>query len=146
MANFDMANFQECMRNFAAQTGGFVRDGCQQYLENPTAPEPNTCAACGCHRNFHRMVIIRNHVHGPNNEAGNNEQNNVLQVENPNERLPRTRFSDYQRHRMNQYAGQLHWIMPRSAVGNAELASFCAEIGITRHSFQIWMNNQRNRR
>nr|GLL18525.1 mini zinc finger protein 3-like [Ipomoea trifida]GMC48338.1 mini zinc finger protein 2-like [Ipomoea batatas]GMC52645.1 mini zinc finger protein 2-like [Ipomoea batatas]GMC54498.1 mini zinc finger protein 2-like [Ipomoea batatas] len=48
--------YVECQRNHAANLGGYAVDGCREFMasgeEGTTAAL--TCAACGCHRNFHR--------------------------------------------------------------------------------------------
>lgn len=45
--------YRECLRNHAASIGGHVVDGCGEFM--PAGPaEPMKCAACGCHRSFHR--------------------------------------------------------------------------------------------
>ncbi|RAL47141.1 hypothetical protein DM860_014035 [Cuscuta australis] len=48
--------YAECQRNVAANVGGFAVDGCREFM--PSGDEGSggelTCAACGCHRNFHR--------------------------------------------------------------------------------------------
>ncbi|XP_065880512.1 zinc-finger homeodomain protein 8-like [Euphorbia lathyris] len=51
---FNLLNvkYKECMKNHAASIGGHANDGCGEFL--PLADQPFTCAACGCHRNFHR--------------------------------------------------------------------------------------------
>ncbi|KAI3927343.1 hypothetical protein MKX01_027574 [Papaver californicum] len=50
--------YRECLKNHAASLGGHSLDGCGEFM-----PSPNTnlsdltslkCAACNCHRNFHR--------------------------------------------------------------------------------------------
>ncbi|KAH6763127.1 hypothetical protein C2S52_020560 [Perilla frutescens var. hirtella] len=50
--------YKECMKNHAAAIGGHAVDGCGEFMPSPssTATDPTslTCAACGCHRNFHR--------------------------------------------------------------------------------------------
>ncbi|KAH6798067.1 zinc finger homeodomain 1 [Perilla frutescens var. hirtella] len=50
--------YKECMKNHAANIGGHAVDGCGEYMPPPTAvptdPTSLICAACGCHRNFHR--------------------------------------------------------------------------------------------
>ncbi|XP_064998689.1 zinc-finger homeodomain protein 6-like [Musa acuminata AAA Group] len=48
--------YKECLRNHAAALGGHVVDGCGEFLPNgdPDTPEALKCAACGCHRSFHR--------------------------------------------------------------------------------------------
>ncbi|PSS31334.1 Zinc-finger homeodomain protein [Actinidia chinensis var. chinensis] len=50
------ARFRECMKNHAASVGGNVLDGCGEFMpsgEDGTL-EALKCAACNCHRNFHR--------------------------------------------------------------------------------------------
>ncbi|XP_008781669.2 zinc-finger homeodomain protein 2-like [Phoenix dactylifera] len=48
--------YRECLRNHAAAIGGQAFDGCMEFMpggEEGTL-EALKCAACGCHRNFHR--------------------------------------------------------------------------------------------
>ncbi|KAJ8749854.1 hypothetical protein K2173_013769 [Erythroxylum novogranatense] len=51
-------SYKECLKNHAASLGGHALDGCGEFMPSPTAthtdPTSLTCAACGCHRNFHR--------------------------------------------------------------------------------------------
>ena len=49
--------YKECMRNHAAAMGGQAFDGCGEYM--PSSPDALKCAACGCHRSFHRRVVRR---------------------------------------------------------------------------------------
>ncbi|KAI5591850.1 hypothetical protein BDE02_04G111500 [Populus trichocarpa] len=50
--------YKECLKNHAATIGGHALDGCGEFMPSPTAthtdPTSLKCAACGCHRNFHR--------------------------------------------------------------------------------------------
>ncbi|CAN4090663.1 unnamed protein product [Withania somnifera] len=50
--------YKECLKNHAANLGGHAVDGCGEFLPipsaNPANPTSLKCAACGCHRNFHR--------------------------------------------------------------------------------------------
>ncbi|KAL5215687.1 hypothetical protein ABZP36_007088 [Zizania latifolia] len=46
--------YKECMRNHAAAKGGQAFDGCGEYM--PASPDSLKCAACGCHRSFHRQA------------------------------------------------------------------------------------------
>ncbi|XP_019157013.1 PREDICTED: zinc-finger homeodomain protein 9-like [Ipomoea nil] len=51
------ATYKECLKNHAASLGGHAVDGCGEFMPSPTASSNPTllkCAACGCHRNFHR--------------------------------------------------------------------------------------------
>ncbi|CAL0308114.1 unnamed protein product [Lupinus luteus] len=51
-------SYKECLKNHAASIGGHAIDGCGEFMpsssSNPSEPRSITCAACGCHRNFHR--------------------------------------------------------------------------------------------
>ncbi|XP_022858202.1 zinc-finger homeodomain protein 9-like [Olea europaea var. sylvestris] len=53
--------YKECVRNYAASMGGHAVDGCLEFLSSPIAthsdPTSLKCAACGCHRNFHRREV-----------------------------------------------------------------------------------------
>lgn len=50
--------YKECLKNHAASLGGHALDGCGEFMPSPSAtpsdPTSLKCAACGCHRNFHR--------------------------------------------------------------------------------------------
>lgn len=53
-----VVTYRECLKNHAASIGGHAVDGCGEFMPSPNSnpAEPTTlkCAACGCHRNFHR--------------------------------------------------------------------------------------------
>ncbi|KAK9272734.1 hypothetical protein L1049_003111 [Liquidambar formosana] len=53
-----VVSYKECLKNHAASLGGHALDGCGEFMPSPTAtptdPTSLKCAACGCHRNFHR--------------------------------------------------------------------------------------------
>ncbi|PON67055.1 Octamer-binding transcription factor [Trema orientale] len=53
-----VVSYRECLKNHAASIGGHALDGCGEFMQCPTAvptdPTSLKCAACGCHRNFHR--------------------------------------------------------------------------------------------
>ncbi|KAM5564909.1 zinc-finger homeodomain protein 5 [Rosa sericea] len=51
--------YRECLKNHAANIGGNVYDGCGEFMpcgEEGTL-EALKCAACDCHRNFHRKEV-----------------------------------------------------------------------------------------
>ncbi|WCJ44254.1 Zinc-finger homeodomain protein 2 [Euphorbia peplus] len=49
---FNNLKYKECLKNHAASLGGHAHDGCGEFM--PPSDHSFTCAACGCHRNFHR--------------------------------------------------------------------------------------------
>ncbi|KAJ4746028.1 Zinc-finger homeodomain protein 8 [Rhynchospora pubera] len=52
--------YRECLKNHAASQGGHALDGCGEFMPvsgwNLSDPTSLKCAACGCHRNFHRRL------------------------------------------------------------------------------------------
>ncbi|KAL2906565.1 Zinc-finger homeodomain protein 6 [Bienertia sinuspersici] len=54
-----MIRYRECQRNHAAHLGSHVVDGCGEFM--PSGEEGThlalKCAACNCHRNFHRREL-----------------------------------------------------------------------------------------
>ncbi|KAA8547373.1 hypothetical protein F0562_003763 [Nyssa sinensis] len=48
--------YRECLKNHAASMGGHVLDGCGEFMPSGEEGTPGAlkCAACDCHRNFHR--------------------------------------------------------------------------------------------
>ncbi|XP_060169229.1 zinc-finger homeodomain protein 9-like [Lycium barbarum] len=57
--NFVVKYF-ECMHNYAAGSAGHVLDGCGAFCpaSPPGTPKFLICAACNCHRNFHRKMEV----------------------------------------------------------------------------------------
>ncbi|KAL8230694.1 hypothetical protein R6Q57_000472 [Mikania cordata] len=52
-------HYGECQKNHAANIGGYAVDGCREFMaggEEGTAAAVS-CAACGCHRSFHRREV-----------------------------------------------------------------------------------------
>ncbi|CAM8929670.1 hypothetical protein QQ045_023041 [Rhodiola kirilowii] len=51
--------YSECQRNHAANEGGYVVDGCREFMASGAAgtTEAFICAVCDCHRNFHRKEV-----------------------------------------------------------------------------------------
>ncbi|CAD6249789.1 unnamed protein product [Miscanthus lutarioriparius] len=51
--------YRECLRNHAARLGAHVLDGCCEFMPSGSdGAAALTCAACGCHRSFHRREAI----------------------------------------------------------------------------------------
>ncbi|KAK4341693.1 hypothetical protein RND71_040194 [Anisodus tanguticus] len=51
--------YKECQKNHAASVGGYAVDGCREFMPcgEEGTPGSLSCAACGCHRNFHRREV-----------------------------------------------------------------------------------------
>ncbi|KAJ0100233.1 hypothetical protein Patl1_21914 [Pistacia atlantica] len=58
--------YAECQKNHAAGVGGYAVDGCREFMA--TGEEGTDaaliCAACGCHRSFHRREVETEVVNG----------------------------------------------------------------------------------
>lgn len=57
--------YKECLKNHALSIGGHALDGCGEFM---AAGDDGTldglkCAACNCHRNFHRKETVQQHHH-----------------------------------------------------------------------------------
>eukprot|EP00250_Pteridium_aquilinum_P035613 c9717_g1_i1 orf=464-1324(+) len=52
--------YRECQKNHAASMGGHAVDGCGEFLPGGKEGtlEALKCAACSCHRNFHRREFV----------------------------------------------------------------------------------------
>lgn len=57
--NEQSVRYRECQKNHAANIGGLAFDGCGEFLPGGKegTVEALNCAACSCHRNFHRKVL-----------------------------------------------------------------------------------------
>jgi len=51
--------YRECQRNHAAAIGGYAVDGCREFMASGAEGTAAAlmCAACGCHRSFHRREV-----------------------------------------------------------------------------------------
>lgn len=85
--------YRECLKNHAANIGGHVVDGCGEFMPSGEegTPEAFKCAACDCHRNFHRKetaggelrqltttnVYYSHNPNGINNMRSTNHHNQI---------------------------------------------------------------------
>ncbi|KAF1877437.1 hypothetical protein Lal_00040152 [Lupinus albus] len=58
--------YGECQKNHAANVGGYAVDGCREFMASGDEGTDSalTCAACGCHRNFHKREVETETVSG----------------------------------------------------------------------------------
>ncbi|KAE7999939.1 hypothetical protein FH972_004317 [Carpinus fangiana] len=70
--------YRECLKNHAASMGGHVVDGCGEFMSSGEEGtlEALKCAACECHRNFHRKEVEGDHYvsNRNNNNSGRGDQ------------------------------------------------------------------------
>ncbi|KAJ3697645.1 hypothetical protein LUZ61_001350 [Rhynchospora tenuis] len=141
--------YRECMKNHAAKLGTYAADGCCEYTPEENYPISLTCAACGCHRNFHRKALIdlsspyaspTTHLAGPSSSA-----------DLASKRRSRTKFTDEQKARMAAFAEAIGWRIPKKEGGGYagrkeedDVARFCKEIGVSRQVFKVWMHNHKS--
>ncbi|KAE8678510.1 Mini zinc finger protein 1 [Hibiscus syriacus] len=54
-----VVRYGECQKNHAANIGGYAVDGCREFMASGMEGTNGalTCAACGCHRNFHKKEV-----------------------------------------------------------------------------------------
>ncbi|CAA7401338.1 unnamed protein product [Spirodela intermedia] len=139
--------YRECMRNHAATLGTYAVDGCGEYTPDPSSPRGLQCAACGCHRSFHRKYVAVGETGGGG--AGGDSfmvgfsPPSASDERNDGKKRTRTKFSSEQKEQMLQFAEKIGWKVQRKDGGQDEIASFCREIGITRQMFKVWIHNHK---
>ncbi|KAG8050747.1 hypothetical protein GUJ93_ZPchr0009g2010 [Zizania palustris] len=54
-----VVRYKECQRNHAASIGGHAVDGCREFMASGAEGTAAAllCAACACHRSFHRREV-----------------------------------------------------------------------------------------
>ncbi|KAL6572723.1 hypothetical protein OROMI_013681 [Orobanche minor] len=197
-------SYRECLKNHAANIGGSITDGCGEFMpsgEDGTL-EALKCAACNCHRNFHRkqhhacesrapasamvhpfqlppplpsptmsqhrvgggahwtpMVQPVKMAFGGGGGGGSagtdssSEELNFNAYHSNNAVAPpppqfvtkkrfRTKFTADQKEKMLDFAEKLGWRIPRE--DDTEVQRFCAEVGVKRQVFKVWMHNNKS--
>ncbi|KAK3224644.1 hypothetical protein Dsin_004509 [Dipteronia sinensis] len=131
--------YRECLRNHAASLGSYATDGCGEFTRDDTSPASLQCAACGCHRNFHRKVTY----------SSSSVRRPLAVVESPEaaemgeKKRFRTKFTVEQKEKMLGFAEKLGWKLQRKNEDD-EVGRFCIEVGVSRQVFKVWMHNHKN--
>ncbi|KAI3758305.1 hypothetical protein L6452_05864 [Arctium lappa] len=150
--------YWECLKNHAVGIGKQAVDGCREFMAtgDEGTLEALKCAACNCHRNFHRKVqhhhqtppyyyyhhrppagylhVSSSHHHQPPLALPSTSRNNLEEISNNNpsasKKRFRTKFSEYHKERMLPFAEGLGWRIQKE--DEAAVQQFCEEIGIKR--------------
>ncbi|KAH7294026.1 hypothetical protein KP509_28G053100 [Ceratopteris richardii] len=166
------AKYRECLKNHAASLGGHALDGCGEFMpggEEGTL-EALKCAACDCHRNFHRRELEDEMDHTEKEFLGplvppialmppsaSNHYDQELVGANTVPPFPslhsfggsmlhvkrfRTKFTTDQKERMWEFAEKIGWRIQKD--NEQEVQRFCGEVGVKRHVLKVWMHNHKN--
>lgn len=126
--------YRECLRNHAASLGSYATDGCGEFIPDDSGGGLS-CAACGCHRNFHRKVAEETVEYGGMGQP--------QAAETSSKKRFRTKFTEEQKEQMMGFAEKLGWRMQRKDEED-EIEKFCRGVGISRKVFKVWMHNHKN--
>ncbi|XP_054810335.1 zinc-finger homeodomain protein 6-like isoform X2 [Prosopis cineraria] len=165
-----IVKYGECLKNHAASMGSYVVDGCGEFM--PNGEKDNTeslrCAACGCHRNFHRKETQVPSLHQQHNRLvppmmmafggvpaeSSGEDLQVFQSNSGGQppvqaslsktKRFRTKFTQEQKKRMMEYAEKLGWKIQKN--DEQEVRQFCSQVGVNRQVFKVWMHNNKQRK
>ncbi|XP_065850934.1 zinc-finger homeodomain protein 8-like [Euphorbia lathyris] len=146
--------YKECLRNHAASLGSYATDGCGEFtLDDTTVPSTLHCAACGCHRNFHRKVTYSSSRSGSRSRHSIEPENTVVMEMmeysggggsgGGKMKRFRTKFSGEQKEKMLEFAEKLGWKLGRKDEED-EVERFCRGVGVSRQVFKVWMHNHKN--
>ncbi|KAG2720081.1 hypothetical protein I3760_02G019100 [Carya illinoinensis] len=95
--NSPKVRYRECWKNHAASTGGHVVDGCGEFMSSAGeegTPEALKCAACECHRSFHRKEVegdsqyVSNTIYYTNPNINNGKRSEVVRPSQHHPPLP----------------------------------------------------------
>ncbi|KAK8716754.1 hypothetical protein V6N13_044055 [Hibiscus sabdariffa] len=204
-----LIRYRECLKNHAASMGAHVVDGCGEFMPSggEGTVEALKCAACECHRNFHRKEINGESQYAPGPPSRYHTRKNTvvhlqqptplnqqrfslgLSVSSPSTAMPiapvmmnfgggggyasglaesssedlnmlypggqsshdiipqsskkrfRTKFSQDQKDKMVEFAEKLGWRIQKQ--DEQELQQFCAQVGVKRQVFKVWMHNNK---
>ncbi|KAB2628836.1 zinc-finger homeodomain protein 2-like [Pyrus ussuriensis x Pyrus communis] len=70
-----MVRYRECLKNHAVSIGGHALDGCGEFLSagDEGTMDALKCAACNCHRNFHRKESEGELIHHHQGAGGSHQ-------------------------------------------------------------------------
>ncbi|URE32171.1 ZF-HD homeobox protein [Musa troglodytarum] len=135
--------YRECLRNHAASLGGHILDGCCEFM--PRSDDALKCAACGCHRSFHRRDTDVNSPLRDLQNGSHGRSAGILLHSGASVGAAtrfRTKFTADQKERMMAFAEKVGWRMQKQH--EAAVEQFCGEVGVSRQVLKVWMHNNKN--
>ncbi|XP_010547467.1 PREDICTED: zinc-finger homeodomain protein 7-like [Tarenaya hassleriana] len=167
------SRYRECQRNHAAVTGGLVIDGCGEFMPGGEEDTPDAlkCAACGCHRSFHRKEVDGQdsqtaaymyaqrtapalycsgsyramQTHAMHRTAGIARRSSSSEEMNDEKRSGkkrlRTKINQEQKDKMKEFAERLGWSLQKK--DEEEVDKFCSMVNLRREVFKVWMHNNK---
>lgn len=170
--------YKECMKNHAAAIGGHAVDGCGEFMPSPsssaTDPTSLTCAACRCHRNFHRQDPITppfldfrhppfpkrfsvspspsppppapHAFFGLSSGAGAEDHHQAPVTPTVENPVGRKRFRTKfsQDQKEKMHSFSVKLGWKMQKRDEAAVKEFCHEIGVSKGVLQVWMHNNKN--
>ncbi|RYQ80182.1 hypothetical protein Ahy_Scaffold1g106758 isoform B [Arachis hypogaea] len=126
--------------------GSHVVDGCGEFMPSGEegTPESLRCAACECHRNFHRREQRFSHAIAA---AAPPSVQPVMMAfgggggASASKKRFRTKFTQQQKDRMMEFAEKLGWKIQKH--DEQEVQQFCSQVGVKRQVFKVWMHNNK---
>ncbi|CAK9864906.1 unnamed protein product, partial [Sphagnum jensenii] len=152
--------YRECQKNHAASLGNHAVDGCGEFmpLGDEGSPDALKCAACGCHRNFHRREVEGEIACDCHKKLDPKKRGAFVQDSDEHEggggggiggsspstmkKRFRTKFTTEQKEEMCNFAEKLGWKMQKH--DEAAVQEFCANVGVKRHVLKVWMHNNKH--
>ncbi|XP_047972629.1 zinc-finger homeodomain protein 5-like [Salvia hispanica] len=166
--------YRECLKNHAAGVGGNITDGCGEFMPSGDygTLEALKCAACSCHRNFHRRepVVVhplqlpspsmsQHHHWSPMVQpvkmafaAATDSSSEELNFHAAVAAAPLPpQFSARKRFRTKFTVEQKEKMLEfAEKLGwripredDTSVQRFCAEVGVKRQVFKVWMHNNK---
>ncbi|XP_054789760.1 zinc-finger homeodomain protein 4-like [Prosopis cineraria] len=162
-SNSSNSIYRECLRNHAASLGSYATDGCGEFTLDESSPGGCLqCAACGCHRNFHRKLtcplpprgfsrpeLMTGELmeysggEGTPPSSGMVEGGERMTTTSSGKKRFRTKFTAEQKEKMMGFAEKLGWKLQRKDLDD-EIERFCRGVGVSRQVFKVWMHNHKN--
>ncbi|KAD4586217.1 hypothetical protein E3N88_23818 [Mikania micrantha] len=154
--------YGECTKNHASAINLKAFDGCLEFMPagDVGTLEALMCAACSCHRNFHRKEPImqiepaafqqhdiprRWEFHmTPSQPSGsrNSLDPGFSGAVGSSKRRVRTKFTREQKDRMLAFAQRVGWRVNKEH--ERDVQRFCEEIRIDKIIFKVWMRNNKH--